>query len=717
MKRLAPFAAALVAACSSSSPPPPTPDAGQLPTCLEASPCALTSGTAVSGTIGVLAQNDLYTIALPASATQRTLLKVQLADVAPVSPVRLVAFVETPDGQTVLGNRGPTPGTGAQSLSFNLLLPGPGVYRVRVRDAFSTHVDTKNPYSLTATLLPDPDASEPDDPPAKARAVTPAAGAGATATGFVASTGDRDFLSFSLAQAQLLRVAVTQAPVASSTLRLRARLLLRSASAPDDLTLATPVIDTQATTAGAGLTFDLIRSVSAGSYLVVFEDAAGTGADERAQAQWSVTLGLVAEPDPNEQSGRNDTPDKATTLVPGQAKEGAIGSLGDVDWYQLDLPASATPQLLQLTLDPQQANSSVQLNWAVGTLLAAPAGPCDFTCTLTAFCSGGLADGGGAQCAYKAHAFHQFAHAESTAQVLRIRHVGPAETVRVIIDDRSGAARSADLYRLSAALLPDPDPNEQTALNDSSANATVALPVAGAGSSFSAGGSGNISWWDFLDGKTTAEQAADIDWYELRLPPPVLAPDCPPPPDAGAADAGDDAGAATSTDAGIDAGIDAGTADAGPPNRLPDGGVCGPDPYDGGAVFLPRPDYGLVMKWRGPTDGKYRLGFQGHAPVDGGTACIFAFDETKGAQDAGGGFYQVGDAPYAPTDPCFCLAGPQAEAGRVQVRVEAAHRPTPPGVNAYSDLPYQFSLELRPQQLAPACDGGCTARLKPSACF
>jgi hypothetical protein len=711
-QRLVLLAAVLAAACSSSTPPPPAPDAGPVPTCLEATPCVLTSGTPVSGTIGVVAQNDLYTIALAAGVTQRTLLKVQLANVAPASPVRLVAFVETPDGQTVLGNRGPVAGTGAQSLSFNLLLPGPGVYRVRVRDAFSTHVDAKNPYTLTATLLPDPDAGEPDDAPAKARAITPAVGAGATATGYIASTGDRDLLGFSLALPQLLRVQVAQAAVPAGPLRLRARLLLRSATAPDDLTLATPVIDTQAATAGAALAVDLIRSVPAGSYLVALEDAAGTGADERAAAQWSVTLGLVTEPDPNEQNGRNDTPDKATSLVPGQSKEGAIGSLGDVDWYQLDLPASATPQLLQLTLDPQQANSTVQLNWAVGTLLDTPAGPCDFTCTLTAFCSGGLADGGGAQCAYKAHAFHQFAHAETAPQVIRIRHAGPAETVRVLVNDRSGASRSADLYKLTAALLPDPDPNER---NDSSSTATVVQPVAGAGSNFSAGASGMISWWDFLDGKTTAEQAADLDWYELQLPPPVPAPDCPLPPDAGPADAGDDAGSATSTDAGVDAG------DAGPPNRLPDGGVCGPDPYDGGPVYLPRPDYGLVMKWKNP-DSTYRIAFQGHSPVDGGTACFFGFDDSQGAgtanaKDAGGGFLQVGDAPYTTTDPCLCLAGAQAESGRLQVRVEAAHRPAPPGVNAYTDQPYQFSLEFRPGALAPSCDGGCAPHLKPSACF
>ena len=698
---LAVLAAATLAACSKATTTQPGPDAGG--SGCDVTPCALASGVATTGAIEAVAQNSLYTIELPVSASgRRTLLKVALTNAAPVSPVRLMFFLETPDGLTNLATRGPAAGTGAQQLAGNFLLSGPGLYRLRVRDSQASHVDAKNPYTLTATLLDDPDAAEPDDLPAQARPLAPAAAGQpqAQASGIIASAGDRDLLAFDLAAPSLVRLTVQQAAVPAGPLRLRYRLLQRLAATPDDLGSATAVIDGQATAAGAAVAVDQIRFLAAGRYLVALEDVTGKESDERAAARWTAGLSLVPDPDPNEQTTRNDTAATATPLAPGESKEGAIGSAGDVDWFQVDLPATAVPQLLELRLDPQLANRGVQLNWAVGVALAAPAIPCDFRCPVSAFCAPAQADGG-KLCAYTAHAVHHFAQGETAAQVVRLRHFGPAETVRIVLDDQNGDQRSTDPYKLSAALLPEPDVQESTAAvptNDARGLATAALPTIDDGGVFRAGGAGQISWWDFLDGKTTAELAADVDWYELRLPPKTLAPNCPLPPDAGPPDAGDDAG---------------------PPNRLPDGGVCGPDPLDGGPVYLPRPDYGLAMRWKGPADGTYRIGFEGWAATGtaAGAGCFFAFDE-KFARDGGGGTVQVGDAPYQAGDPCFCLDGKHADRDRVWVRVEAAHRPAPPAANAYTDQPYSFSLDFRPGPagLAPACDGGCSTQTA-SSCF
>ena len=690
---------------------PPVPDAGPVGNCT-AAPCMLASGVAATGTIEAVGQSNLYSIELPASAAgKRTLVKIQLASPAPASPVRLVFFLETPDGNTTLATRGPVAGTGAQALAGNFLLPGPGVYRLLVRDGLATHVDARNPYTLTATLLDDPDAAEPDDLPAQARALVPGAFGQplATASGIVASAGDRDLRWFDLAAPALVRMTVQQAS-AGGPLRLRYRLLSRSAAAPDDFGSATAVIDGQAASAGAALAVDQIRYLDAGRYLVALEDASGRESDERPAAAWAVGLGLVPDPDPNEQITRNDTAATATPLALGETKEGAIGSVGDVDWFEVQLPATTVPQLLELKLDPQLSNNSVELNWAVGTVVPAPSIPCGFQCPVSAFCAPTLADGGSPLCVYTAHAVHHFVHGETTVQVIRLRHFGPAETVRIVLDDQNGDERTTDPYKLSAALLPEPDVHENTAAtpsNDDRSTSSVLAPALGAAGEFTAASWGRISWWDYIDGKTVAELPADVDWYELDLPPRTLAPACPVPPDAGTPDAG--------------------TPDAGPPNRLPDGGVCGPDPLDGGPVWLPRPDYGLIMTWNGPADRTYRIGFQGWlaTDADGGAGCVFAFNE-KFARDAGGGAFAFGDAPFPGqvTGPCLCLDSQHAERDRLWVRVDsAAYRPEPPPAagalgNAYTDQPYSFSLDFRPGPtgLASFCDGGCSNKTA-SSCF
>jgi hypothetical protein len=159
---------------------------------------------------------------------------------------------------------------------------------------------------------------------------------------------------------------------------------------------------------------------------------------------------------------------------------------------------------------------------------------------------------------------------------------------------------------------------------------------------------------------------------------------------------------------------DGGCADAG----LPDGGVGDAGLPDGGCplVLLPRPDYGLTLHWRGPSDGIYRLGLQGVVPTpDGGLACTFSLDERFAHPEGGDGGYVYGNDP---TDLCFCIssANATADAGSVWLRVEAAHRPQPPAPNQSSDLPYSIELDLSPNQLQPICDGGCAPLFERSVC-
>ena len=134
---------------------------------------------------------------------------------------------------------------------------------------------------------------------------------------------------------------------------------------------------------------------------------------------------------------------------------------------------------------------------------------------------------------------------------------------------------------------------------------------------------------------------------------------------------------------------------------------------DGGTLYAPRPDYGLVMHWKSPSDNAYELGLQGTAAVDGTkTACLFSFDQRIAHSDGNGG-YTLGNAA---TDPCFCLSAKQAELDRLWVRIDAPHRADPPQANRYSDQTYSFELELKPSALLPTCTGKCAAIVQASSC-
>ena len=651
------------APASNTMPPP-----GNTVSCTDMTPCALTAGMAQSGDIAAVGQVDVYTLAVPARSA-RTLLKVALSNMTPISPVQLFFTVESSDGSSVLATRGPQTAPGQQALGGIFLVPAGATYRIIVRDASNTHADPHNGYSLVASLLTDPDPGEPDNTPAQARPLMLSSTLSQT-SGVIAYSGDIDLCQFTVpAPGVLVEWTVTQ-PASMGTVQLQAQLLQQSTVTPNLLSAALAIAAANAPSPGAALSVDVVRFLPAGSYLIELNDLSGTAGDPN--SKWTAGVQIVPDPDPNEQNGRNDTPATATPLPVGTTLQGAIGSQGDVDWYEIQLPQSDTAQLLLLTLNPQSADSQLELTWAAGTLLSTPTNGCDESCGPSSFCG----DDGGT-CDYLEHADHHFLHDETAAQSVRIRHLGAAQTVRVVVEDFGDLAWSNDLYSLSAAVLPEPDINEQTSYND---EFDASTPVAYA--DFGDGGveftsQGAISAWDAIDGLTTPETPADIDWYQLQLPPRALAPPCPL-PDAGELDAG----------------------------------LCNPNPLDGGVVYLPRPDYGVALHWKNPSDGAYLLGLQGTVALDAGTACLFSLDQTIAhPEDDGGIGFGYGDQP---ADLCFCVPG--ALADQLWLRLEAAHRSEAPNPAVYSSKPYSFELDLSPDGLQIACDGGCSGPTQPSAC-
>jgi len=300
---------------------------------------------------------------------------------------------------------------------------------------------------------------------------------------------------------------------------------------------------------------------------------------------------------------------------------------------------------------------------------ATPTRPCDFNCGPALLCAGPL-------CGFDMHAQHHFLRGEAAPATVRIKHLGAARAIYVAVNDQGDLRFSDKRYALSSRIVDDPDANEPNDARD--AGTPLAAAVDGAGVVRYSGG-GQISAWDYIDGRTTAEHRADLDSFALTLPPRAFGP-----PDGGC-----------DLDAGYDGGFD------------PDGGC--PE------VPLPRPAYGMALHWRGPSDGVYRLGLQGTLITpDGGFACRFSFDERFAHPEGADGGYAFGNDP---ADPCFCLPAANAEKDQLWLRVEAAHRPQPPEPNASSDRPYSFTLVLTPGTLQPLCgDGGCPALMQPSAC-
>ena len=663
---------ALAAACSSgggggtTTPPPAV-------TCTDEAPCVLTPGAAATGGIVKAAQVDTYSIA--STATGRTLLSLSLSMPAAATSVRLLLLLESSDGTQVLATRGPTPGAGPQSLGGNFLLPNAGTYRVVIRDSANTHVDTHNNYSLTAALLADPDTNEPDDTAAQAVPIA-LTSALEQSSGYVASSKDLDLRSFTVATSGLVEWSVSIA-ASSETLKLRARLLHRSATTPNDLSAATSVAEVDASTPGGAVSSKLVRSLSAGQYLIAIDDVSSSESDPA--AQWTTGIRTLSNPDPQEQNGAtNDTAATATVLSSSGSVQGAIGSQGDVDWYTISLPVETVPHILEIKLDPQQSNQDVELSWAAGELLAAPAGACNTSCGPSDFCASTNT------CAYNLHALHHFAAGEIRPQIVRIRHTGAAESVRVLVRDFGDQRWTVNkLYALTTRYLADPDAHETPVLNDSLAAATQLNFSIDADGGVHAGGSGTISSWDAIDGVSqvsTPKERTDLDWYSFNLPARQAFENCP-----------------TEADGGVD--------------PLPDGGPCNPLP-DGGTGFFPRPDYGINVRWQNPQDAAYGLRLLGKIPVgDAGTpTCLFAFDQfnAKASQlttDSDGGI-TFGKDPNT----CFCLpAANDAALSQVWVRAEPTGQAGFPAVpNTYSDNPYSFSVDLTPGALQTACDGGCT---------
>ncbi|MEZ4474939.1 MAG: hypothetical protein R3F60_29940 [bacterium] len=284
----------------------------------------LTPGTAVTGALCPVEDQDWYRLTVPAA---HGLVTVRLAMDAPVSPVEptwtLRARAGAAAGAVVAS---PAAAEVGRPLASTHCV-GAGDFDLVVRDQGDDAQDRRSHYVLDVTTAPDPDPSEPDNGPDRARLIE----GGTPVSGRIACRGDEDWYALDVGDRQLVRFSLT-APV--GTWQPAIRVVDEDANVL--LSLNNP--------AGAREPTALRRAVAVPAagrvFLVVSDD---DGSDGDAEHGYELTAEASSEFDDNEP---NDTAASATgtaalTCGPDWTDwaifQGSIGRVGDTDWFRIPL--------------------------------------------------------------------------------------------------------------------------------------------------------------------------------------------------------------------------------------------------------------------------------------------------------------------------------------------------------------------------------------------
>jgi hypothetical protein len=491
-----------------------------------ASAPTLVDGEAVEGHVCPLGDADVFRFGVPAGSD---LVAVELANGVPLSAVDLSYLLLGADGRTALGGAGDDDGAdGTTAVAHHHRAESGETLFVLVRDGGDDEQDVRNPYTLRVAGASDPDAHEPND---SIEVAAPLAG---TASGYVASLGDTDVWAADLAAGTLLDLEVVAAGLA---IGLRVSWL-----DPTGL----PLLALEAPTPGvAEVGVRALRAVpAAGTYFFVV--SAYDGVSEDFDTPYTITAGVLPEPDPHELPVRNDSAATATPLfgaapwdgtapASDSVTDGRVASGGDQDWYSVDL---SVPGIVDVSL-----NGPPPVTWSLNLISPDPDTPCveddecvtlsspceaDWQC-LSSVCSGAV----GGSCPGGTSCFCQGAGVclpESVCGVAQFSRAvgggGPgaitaqplfaAGRTYLVVADQSGSATSPDPYSLTVGLRADPDGAEpdndydpyplnstpaEPSLCDSGGAPCTARPLA-----MGATATGHIAY------------EADFDYLRLELP-------------------------------------------------------------------------------------------------------------------------------------------------------------------------------------------------------
>jgi hypothetical protein len=377
---------ALLAACPPIEEPPPDdpPPTGQ---CVVEANAPLQRGmdsaeplaldTVVEGTLCPQRDNDGYrvTVAAPESVLVVTLS--MTTNITPVEPVYSIFLDDGSDAPPAIGT-GVDPLATSQGHITNFTafhrveLAGDYVIVVADKEGFDDRFDNTNPYSLTVSVVPDPDVNEPNNTPAQASPL-----AAGTTEGLIATLGDDDWYAIEApGNAQIIDLVIT-APADSGIEHVATLLLNDELTVLQNEELSPGDVDGEVT----AHIRQRVSGVAGTPFLLRIEDGGDDGDEDSnidpALAGYTIELTILADPDVNEGALGNDSVDNATTVTDGATLEGALATFNDQDVYRITPPAGTTranpgvlvvtvtfdgtldedfkPQVRALTADPEVA--------------------------------------------------------------------------------------------------------------------------------------------------------------------------------------------------------------------------------------------------------------------------------------------------------------------------------------------------------------------------
>jgi hypothetical protein len=216
-------------------------------------------------------------------------------------------------------------------------LEEPGEYIVIVGDVEGRDdgFDNVNAYTIEVDLVPDPDANEPNNTPAQATPIAPG-----TTNGIIATAGDEDWYAIeAVGNARIIDLVIT-AP-ANSGIEHVATLFQ-----PDGQTVLQTALLSSSGAAPNQVTTRLRKAVSGAAGAPFLLKIADGGPDgnldavlDPAIAGYTVTLDVIANPDPNEGAAGNESIETATAVSAGQTLTASLASFADRDVYRVTPPA------------------------------------------------------------------------------------------------------------------------------------------------------------------------------------------------------------------------------------------------------------------------------------------------------------------------------------------------------------------------------------------
>lgn len=436
-------------------------------------PCTLVPGVPQVELIGAVGDEDPYVFDV--AAPDRIIDILATTEDDATTPLQLELALFGPSGEALVNQRSDRAGRG-QAVRIQLRAPVAGTYRLVVRDVGGDSVDRFKGYTLTLDLFDDLDVNEPNDTDAAATALT----LGVEARGALTTQGDRDEYAFDGTAGRRLEIQLT--PPANAGARHRYTLY-----GPDGEVRA----ESAQPTGGGAWPLEIRKVGPTGGRFRIVVDAESGGAE---RGLYTLRVRELAEPDPFEGLGGNDTPADASPLTVGMVAEGYIASTADVDWYGIQIGAAseAQPVILAARVEMPVA-SPVNLQMTVFN----PDG-------LTLVCERRDGD------ACRAQRFVRTSSLGASGLTTAHPVTAPGRYLVAVRDFQDNATETTSPYRLSVELPTDRDANE-TYLSGSR-NDAVLVPAATATT-------GTTITFPWVEGYIA--YVNDADWYRFDIPGPV----------------------------------------------------------------------------------------------------------------------------------------------------------------------------------------------------